>query len=151
MHAPNFRPHFWLIFAYYWPKIVSMAQVGPLMHGAIWKLRWFSKQWYKNWPGVFWGFFRKKFQSWKKAQIWWNLDLPWKFEKNYFFSNKPHFEYLSWLSMSWPGAMRLWDTKKWSVLEISSKNAIFLEFYWYFLTISEISDIRAQFSGFNLT
>ena len=128
-----------------------MARFGPLMHGTIRKLRRFSKQWYKNCFGLFWAFFRKKFQSWKKAQIWWNLDLPWKFEKNYFFSNKPHFEHLSWLSMSWPGAMRLWGTKKWSVLEISSKNAIFLKFYWYFLTISEISGVRAQFSGFNLT
>ena len=59
------------------------------MHGTIWKLRRFSKQWYKNCSGVFWGFFRKKFQSWKKAQIWWNLDFLADLKKIIFSQTNP--------------------------------------------------------------
>ena len=58
-----------------------------IMHGTIRKVRLFSKRCNIQFLGVFWVFFRKKFQSWKKATIFSNFDLPQifvKFEKLFF-------------------------------------------------------------------
>ena len=78
--APHFWRQFWLILAFFWAKKVYFAQFGSLMHGIIWKLRQFSKRYHIYSFGVFWVFFIKKFQSWKKSH---NLNKFWSTSNNH--------------------------------------------------------------------